>query len=115
MKLSRETDNDISVVALDGEIDTGCSEEVKGYLLRALQEGGDSIIIDLSRVPYMSSVGLQILLDVYQTSKLEEVDLILASPKPRLMKILEISGYSSFLTIYDSAEEAIASIQPKGG
>jgi anti-anti-sigma factor len=110
MKLSAEAVGKTTIVSIMGDIDAFTSAEVKEYLLTTLEAGCDTLVIDFEQVPFMSSVGLRVLLSVYQMAEQTHTSVVLAAPRSGIEKVLETSGFSSFLTYYPSVDDAIADL-----
>jgi anti-anti-sigma factor len=105
MEYSLEAQEDAVIVRLDGRVDestwekfgTGLSEAVQ----RAAQSGCASVVIDLSRLDYMSSRGLRVLTVAKRQADEAAISVVLASPNEVMSEILAISRYDKLFTITD--------------
>jgi anti-sigma B factor antagonist len=110
MKLTTEVVGKITIISIMGDIDSLTSEEVGEILLRLLEAGCDTLVIDFEHMPFMSSIGLRVLLSVYQAAELTQTPVVLAAPQSGVEQVLDTTGFSSFLTCYDSVDDAIADL-----
>ena len=83
---------------LDGKLDTVSSPVVLSELQQAAQEH-QNLTLNFEKVPYISSAGLRTLLTVQKQVKHTGGTLTLCSVTPAVMEVLELTGFSSILTI----------------
>ena len=110
MKLTTRVTENIAIVSIEGDFDASTSAEVNECLMSTLEQGNAGLIIDLEGVPFMSSRGLRVLLEAYRAGKLSDTSVVIAAPSKGVKKVLDISGFSSFLTCYPDIEKAISSL-----
>jgi anti-sigma B factor antagonist len=60
-------------------------------------------------VLYTSSAGLRALLATVKDARSRGGDLRLAAVNPAVRKVLDLSGFTSILKVYDEVDEAVAS------
>lgn len=110
MKLTTEVVGNISIVSITSDIDAFTSAEAREYLLKTLEAGCDTLVIDCENMRFISSIGLRALLSVYQVAELSDTSVVLAAPQSAIEKILDTTGFSSFLTCYVSVDDALADL-----
>jgi anti-sigma B factor antagonist len=71
--------------------------------------GNVYLVADFSGVDYTSSVGLRTLLGTMKETRLQGGDLRLSNVTPNVLKVLELSGFTSIRTLYDDVESAVDS------
>lgn len=110
MKLTRKSQNSITIISLDGDV-MGGPEAVKlnEEINRLLDEGTLKVIIDLGRVNRMNSSGLGILINALTTYKQNGGNLKLANPTPIVKNLLDITRLKDIFEIYGSLESALES------
>ncbi len=106
MKILTEIIGKSAIVSISGDIDASNSDEVKEYLLTTLEVGWDTLVIDLKNVPFISSIGLQALLSAYQAGDRADTSVVIAAPRAGIEKVINTSGFSSFLTRYTTVDDA---------
>ena len=71
-----------------------------------------SIIVDMSGVPYMSSIGIRALLMNAKPVSRRGGKFVLLSPQPDVKMVLEMSGISQLISICSNLDEALAKVTP---
>lgn len=97
------------VIAVVGNLDALTAPHLTDYLTQRLGEGNPKLIVDLARLDYTSSAGLRVLLSGVKDARAHNGDLRLAAAQPNVYRVLEMSGFSSVLKIFDDVATAAAS------
>jgi anti-sigma B factor antagonist len=109
MKIELEATSHSAVVRIEGSVD-GLTAETLLTTLRAYVEAGNvRLVADLSQVVYTSSAGLRALLATVKEARSRGGDLRLAAVTPNVHKVLELSGFTSILKLYDGVGPALDS------
>jgi anti-sigma B factor antagonist len=82
-------------VEVDGEVTYRTAPELRALLTAALQQQPDRLAVDLSRVPYMDSSGIAVLVESLQTQRKRGHRLVLCGLQPRVRGLFEISRLES--------------------
>ncbi|MBX3485587.1 STAS domain-containing protein [Phenylobacterium sp.] len=94
------------VGAPEGRVDETTWEAFCGHLTAAVRDAaaaGLPLVVDLSKLEYMSSRGLRAL-TIGRREAGEAVKITLAAPNDRMREILAISRYDKLFTIADSVD-----------
>ena len=93
MEVIKKLNGDVLTVELKGEVDEcGCAA-FRPTIDAAFSEAGiNKVIVDLSKVSFMDSTGIGMLLGRYKTLKMRGVPILLRSPTPVVDKLLNLSG-----------------------
>jgi anti-anti-sigma factor len=59
----------------------------------------NSIAIDLSEVDFLSSAGLRVLLTAAKAAQTKGGKVVLISPKPAVLEVLEVTGFDKLIQI----------------
>ncbi len=107
------TDADgITVLGLDGEID----HQSVGGLTRALSPAdapeGHRVVIDLSRVTFMDSSGVNALIAAFQSARAAQGWLRLVVVRGAVQRTLQLVGLDTVVPCHPTVEDALASMQP---
>jgi anti-sigma B factor antagonist/stage II sporulation protein AA (anti-sigma F factor antagonist) len=70
--------------------------------------GGHRIILDLSKLNYISSAGLRILMIAAKQVKAQQGTIAVAAMQPVVREIFEISKFTFVLKCFDSVAEALS-------
>ncbi|MDS1271666.1 STAS domain-containing protein [Lipingzhangella sp. LS1_29] len=102
LKISNQSHLDCEIVAIHGEIDLYTAPHLHNELKSALDAGARRLVIDLSRVGFCDSTGMNVLLSVMRQAREQDGDLELAGPTPAVLKILSVTGLDTVFTVHDS-------------
>jgi anti-sigma B factor antagonist len=100
---------DTAVVMPHGDIDLTTSEALRVAMDRAVDEGSTAIVLDLSDVTFMDSTALGVLVTFHR--RLGD-RLVLAAAQPVVLRLLEITKFTSVLRLTDSVASALAALRP---
>lgn len=101
--------DNITLIEANGRID-GMNAPQLGTALNEQIDGGKlQLVLDLSKVEYMSSAGLRELVNGLKKIKRNGGDMRIAQPSPRVREVLEMAGLDTIFLIFDTASEAAAS------
>lgn len=122
MRINTQDYNDITVISLQGEIDSDSADHLRNTITDLLNTGGENnpyntngtvhkkgIVIDLSNVSFIDSQGLEFLLWTRDYCTENNCQLRLASPDENCDKILDITRLNNEFTCYKELAEAVKS------
>jgi len=97
--------NGIEILSLSGPFTLGNMFQLQ----RALQETRPPyLIIDISKVPYMDSAGLGLLVNTYVAAQKNDRKVAVVGATPRIMALFEMTKVDSLLKHYHTVEDAEA-------
>ena len=96
MEIKKTVEDGKTIIAVTGRVDTTTAPELEAGLKL---EGGETLTLDLSGVPYMSSAGLRCLLTAQKTLMAGGGAMTVTGVQPAVKEVLEITGFDSILTI----------------
>ncbi|SRR6266481_1844405 len=105
----RETDLAI-VVSIDFDVDGKTAPGLQEQVL-PLITAERPLILDMSRVGYMSSAGLRTLLATHRQATSSNARLLLSGLSPELRDTMEVTGFLSWFAIFDTLESALGSLK----
>lgn len=111
VELSSEQSGSVTIVMVSGSIDAITAAEVVEFLDEKLGAGNYKLVMDFSKVEYVSSAGLRVLLGTMKTTRSNDGDLRLASIADDVYDVLEMAGFTGILKIFDSRDEAVQSFE----
>jgi len=94
------------VVALYGKLDIVDAAEVAAGLVAALVRE-PRIIVDLAGLDFIDSSGIAALAYARRHARQAGGDLVLAAPRPRVLRILAVTRLIDDFRVHDSVEEAV--------
>lgn len=105
---------DVLVATAAGRIDFAGAQVLEGALAPALALDAPhrAIVVDLSGVDYISSVGLRVLMVAAKTMRARKAAIAVASLQPVVAEIFEISRFHHVVDVRGSVRDAIAAVSP---
>ena len=100
----------IHVVSPRGEVDAITAPALGRRLLSLFEEGKTALVVDLSKVTFLDSTGIGVLVDALRRFKARQGRLVLVCPTERILRPFEITGLTSYLGIVGTREEALGAL-----
>jgi len=98
---------DKDIVKVNGDIDAYSTGELKKFMTDLIERTEKStLVVDMTNVPYVDSAGLGMLVSVLRETKSAGKSLVLASMKPNVKRIFELTRLDKVFTITDTIQEA---------
>ena len=97
LNITKTTENNALTVALEGRLDTTTAPELEAELKAALP-GVSSLTIDMSKLEYISSAGLRVLLSAQKVMN-QQGEMKITGVNDVIMEIGEVTGFSDILNI----------------
>lgn len=107
MQITERVQNGITVLVLDGRIDSDGATALDSALRTAVAEGKVRLVLELSQVPYVNSAVLRTLADIIIHCRDKGGDMKLAGLQPKVRRVLQIVGFDRFSSIHDTLEDAL--------
>lgn len=101
----------VSVVRVDGVIDTITAPELEKVMNSLLEQKKYNIVVDLGGVDYISSAGWGIFISNIREIRQNSGDIKLARMIPNVYEIFELLEFDSILKAFESVEKAKSDFQ----
>lgn len=111
MKLNIQEREAVSVVALEGNIMQDDVAMFRNRIEDLVHGGKKKVVIDMSRVSYLSSMCLAVIIDAKNRLSSQDGDLKLAAVNQLIKNLFEMTRLSRKIEIYDSVDGAIAAFK----
>lgn len=112
MKLTDREQNGIVILEPKGKIMGGPDASLLHDKLHEVIEAGKrKVVIDLSKVEWMNSTGLGILISTYTTLRNNDGELKLANVTDKIQSLLIITKLVTVFDAYDSIEDAVQALK----
>ncbi|GEO82303.1 STAS domain-containing protein [Pararhodospirillum oryzae] len=111
MKVTATQEGSVTIVAIEGKIDTDTCDDVEAALLAHINKGAKRLVIDLADVTYVSSAGLRAVLIVGKKIKSLQGKMAFCTLRPVIWDVFEASGFTSILTVCETRDGALAFCQ----
>ena len=112
MNITKQVVGDVTVLHLAGKIMGGPDHEKMQTEIRELvKEGHIDVLMNLSKVNWINSTGLGILVSAFHTLKKNNGRLKICEVSPRIDNILNVTQLKLVFETFDRQEAALASFQ----
>jgi anti-sigma B factor antagonist len=99
------------VVTVSGDADLYAAANVERELVRLVDEGKRSIVVDLTDATFIDSTMLRVLLNVSKRLRPGGGELIVVCSEQNIRKIFEITLLDRVFSIFRTREEALAYVE----
>lgn len=99
----------VDVLEASGRVDSSNSAELETALQGLMDNGRYQLVLDLSKIDYMSSAGLRAIVSALRTCKKSSGDVRLSNPSERVKEVLRLAGLESMFQAFDDQTAAVGS------
>ena len=107
MNITSKTIDAVTVVHLEGNLDTNTSPEAQESLNKLMDEGASKILVNFEKVDFVSSAGLRILLATAKRLSGTGGNLRITNLNETVAEVFEMSGFSTILSVFPTEGEGI--------
>jgi len=100
--------NDITVLAICGELDAHTAPELESAIKKCRDEGKTKLIIDGSELEYISSAGLGVFMAFIEEIRTLGGDIKICALKSKVFNVFDLLGFPMIYHIVDTEEEAVS-------
>jgi anti-sigma B factor antagonist len=100
--------DNISLILLGNILDNNNAEQLVQTILKTQERNIRYIIIDCSRLEFLSSAGVGAILGTIETSRDSGGDIILCNLADTILHVLQVLDLLDFLTLTATRDEAVA-------
>jgi anti-sigma B factor antagonist len=97
-----------NVFSPEGAIDLSVSPEMRAALREIIDQKPKRLVVDLSRVPYVDSSGLAVLIGAMQAIEHDGGTFFLAAPQETVQIILESARLDQYFHLFPDVKAALA-------
>jgi anti-sigma B factor antagonist len=101
-----------SVIAVEGELDLATAPRLKWMLVDSLAAGHTRLALDLSRVSFMDSTALGVLVGVNRSLD-PDARLAVVCTDENVSKIFQLAGMDGVFATFRTLEQALAHVQTR--
>ena len=110
MKLSEEQAGDVTVVAIDGRVDTNTANSLEAKLTGLFNSGKNRVILDCRNLAYITSAGLRVLLRIGKLADKNDGKFALCNMSTEVRRVLDLGELSDLFAIFSSREDGVAKL-----
>jgi anti-anti-sigma factor len=97
-----------NIFSPEGAIDLHVSPEVRASLLAIIDQKPNRLVVDLTRVPYVDSSGIAVLILAMQSMEHQGGRFMLAGAQEAVRIILESARLDQYFTLFPNVKAALA-------
>ncbi|MDO9543219.1 MAG: STAS domain-containing protein [Kiritimatiellia bacterium] len=107
MQIAVEKKDAALIIRLNGHMGHASMDELNRVFDEWLGKGNQNFIMDMSRLQYISSAGLRCLFEASTKISNLKGKLFLCGMQPAVRQVFDVSGFTSFFSIYDTIQKAL--------
>ena len=111
MEFAQDQVGDVAIVRLAGRLDSSSAQPAEASFTQVLGNGTPRLAVDLSRLEYISSAGLRVLLVVAKKVQQAKGKMVLFGLVPNVREVFSVSGFDKIFAIQADADAAVASVR----
>jgi stage II sporulation protein AA (anti-sigma F factor antagonist) len=111
MEFTQEQAGDVAIVKLAGRLDSSTAQPAEESFARVLGSGVPRLAIDMSKLEYISSAGLRVLLVVARKVQQANGKVVLFGLLPNVHEVFSVSGFDKIFAIQSDAAAAVAAVR----
>jgi anti-anti-sigma factor len=105
----------VAVIELSGRFDAVSAEEAKQELHGLIEEGNTKLVLNLSRLEFIDSAGLGVLVSCLRRAAAEGGDLRVAEVPTFCRSIFELTRLTRVFDVTESEEDALKALEGQSG
>lgn len=95
------------ILRLDGRLDAAASPILERKISSLIDEDHYYLLLDFSRIDYLSSAGMRVLLSSTKKLMSKKGALVLFSLSEEVSEVIKMAGFDKILRIFSSEKEAL--------
>jgi anti-sigma B factor antagonist len=104
----------VALVSISGEIDLSTAPAFEAVIAEALEEDPPVLVIDLSEVAFMASVGLRILAGT-QEKVGKSIQIAVVADGMATSRPMQLTGLDKLISLYPTLDEALTALGRAAG
>ncbi|UCE03944.1 MAG: STAS domain-containing protein [Candidatus Latescibacterota bacterium] len=105
------SDRNITVLSLDGYVDSATSLNMDEAIDSILRQGIYQVIVDLTKVGYISSAGWGVFISKIKDIRENGGGLKIAGMRPDVRDVFDLLGFGHIIEAHETVEEAIGAFE----
>lgn len=95
------------ILKIEGSVDGLTIKQFEAAVKRFAEQGIRVIAVDMSKMDYINSAGLGLLIKTKSEASQHKGDVVLVRPQTSVLNILKVIGLMDFFRVASSVEEAL--------
>ena len=111
VRAEREAQGNAVVVRVSGQVDSHTAPDLGEQLAAAFADAAGPVVVDLTAVDFLASVGLSLLVQYHQVGVRQGTPLRVVAPARNPLRALRATMLDQTLELYPSVPEALAAAE----
>jgi anti-sigma B factor antagonist len=107
MEITESKAGVVLVLGLSGRLDATTSRQLEELVIERVQGGANRLLLDLSKLQYISSAGLRVLAMALKQVSTTDGRMVVCGLREPVKMVFDISGFSSHFQIAESPDDAL--------
>ena len=107
IEVAKERDHDVLVLLPIGRLDSGNAHSFESIVMKHISGGEQCLIVDFSRLKFISSSGMRVLLIATKALRASKGKIALCAMQNHIEEVFRISGFDQIIPIRDSRKSAL--------
>ena len=108
IEVGEERSGEVLVLVPTGRLDSGNASSFESIVMDRISSGELRLIVDFSRLDFISSSGLRVLLIAAKALRVADGTLVLCSMKDHIEEVFQVSGFGQIILIKESRKAALS-------
>jgi anti-sigma B factor antagonist len=105
------TEDDIVVMVISGPMDVATTPRLRNLVVRVIDEGHHRLVLDLSSVDFIDSIGLGVIVGVVHRLRPHDGSLAMAAPTEQIRPIFQITQLVRVIAMHDTTDAAVSAVR----
>lgn len=105
--LTSVTENRVALLEVEGEVDAHTARKLDQALKDLLAQGFSRLMLDASRMAYISSAGLRVLMSTQREARQLGGEMRLFGLNAQVRRVFNMTGFGELLRVSDTCQEAM--------
>ena len=115
LTLHRSLQDGVAVIGVDGFLDAHTAPQFEQMLQQEIEDGRVKIVVDCTRLTYISSAGLGVFMGFIEEVRERQGDIKICGLTPKVRQVFEILGFETIFELLDTVPTAVARFGADGG
>jgi anti-anti-sigma factor len=109
MEITSRHLGEVLILDMTGRLDTSTSGKAHDAVVGFAKKGAKRVVLNLDKLDFVSSAGLRVILTLAKLLQTSGGELKICRANPNVKEVLDMSGFSSLIKMFDDEKAAIAS------
>lgn len=101
------TQDDIDIIEIIGDLKVFDLADYTSFFEGYLSDGHKNLIIDFSKIKYIDSTAIGLLVNIKRNAEEKGGTLVISSVNDDIMNVFSITGIDKFINIYPTVDKAL--------